>query len=225
MTLLEYNLVNYLSKRLKRKTKIKLTKNLKSILRLNKNSKADDELRIAEYFAIADKSILDQLLNYLNGIVKNFPPEVRMFANSIPIPESRQKQLLKNNKAKGEYFDLDPIANRLNLQYFNNRLDVKIRWGRSPRKLKNRRIKRIRLGYFDPLTKIITINKRIDSPTVIIEYLELIIYHEMLHLEQFNSKSKQLLHNKEFKLAEKRYVNYKFAIEWEKANLIDLLMV
>ena len=112
---------------------------------------------------------------------------------------------------KGGVYDLEEIFQELNRRFFQGLLgQPRLGWSRHP----SRRM----LGHFDPAHNAIIISKVFDRdsvPPFVIDYL---VYHEMLHLRypvEYRSHRRSV-HTKEFKQAEKKFPQYRQAIEWLK---------
>lgn len=106
----------------------------------------------------------------------------------------------------GQNHDLLNLFNKLNKEYFHQQLD-------QPRIMWSARRSKRRLGYYDPQSDTITINRRFDSqdtPQILVEY---ILYHEMLHkslgIREVNGR--RYAHTNVFKKAEKRFKDYQRA--------------
>jgi len=116
---------------------------------------------------------------------RQVPPAVRstysVFINSL---EMKEKSLLTRSQRghklllnpKGQHFDLTPLFDKLNVEYFGSQLaNISLGWSFR----KSRRI----LGHFDPSHSSITISRIFDDlkvPETIVSY---ILFHEMLHAQ------------------------------------------
>ena len=109
---------------------------------------------------------------------------------------------------QGHYYNLEEIYERLNLRYFEGKLD-------RPRLLWSPRHSKRRLGYYHPESDAITISRSLDNRDVQLLLVEYILYHEMLHktLGIRETNGRRYAHTGEFKKAEKRFNNYTEAIE------------
>jgi hypothetical protein len=119
--------------------------------------------------------------------------------------------------------DLDKIFERLNQEYFNNRIQATIRWGRD---VKSHNKSGFRYGSYDEGKKLIRIHPRLKQDFVPQCVLELTVYHEMCH--QFAPSYKKngiwQSHHAEFKKKEREFINFKDARNWEKHNWHRLLL-
>lgn len=120
--------------------------------------------------------------------------------------------------SKGKVYDLRRVFTYLNRQYFNSTLDMSISWfGRGHKKGTNCHT----LGYYCNSMNLIKIHRALDKRSIPAFYLYFVVYHEMVHSlvpGRINSRGQWIIHGPEFKRKEKKFVKYKQATEWEKAN-------
>ncbi|MCB2156448.1 hypothetical protein KQI84_16355 [bacterium] len=126
---------------------------------------------------------------------------------------------------RGVFYDLAPIAARLNRTYFDGKLKFAITWGRRPTK-QPRSLRQITLGNWNVRQCLIRIHPILDSPTVPPFYLDYIIFHEMAHIavpSRVDKQGRLLHHTPEFYAVERRFRRYREAIDWQNHNLDRLL--
>ncbi len=78
----------------------------------------------------------------------------------------------------GEVYNLREIYERINAQYFDGKLALKIAW------VGNRYSRprtRVLFGSYDPYKKVIKIHRRLDQAHVPEYFISYVVYHEMLH--------------------------------------------
>lgn len=123
---------------------------------------------------------------------------------------------------RGRCFDLQPMFDRLNAEFFENAIQAKIGWGRMPG---GRRRKSIRLGVYDHTAKEIRIHPALDRPEVPAYFVEFIVYHEMLHqlFPSLQTEGRRTHHPKAFRAREKLFPHYALSLRWERENLSLLL--
>jgi predicted SprT family Zn-dependent metalloprotease len=114
-------------------------------------------------------------------------------------------------------FDLKEIFDRLNAEYFDNKIQANVGWGRDSRK-KNRSA--FRFGSYDRAKKQIRLHPRLNQEFVPFTVVELTVYHEMCHqwAPSFKRNGVWRDHHPEFKAKEKEYRFYREARLWEKQN-------
>jgi hypothetical protein len=105
--------------------------------------------------------------------------------------------------ARGRVYDLTPVFERLNEEYFQNSVRIS-QLGWSQHKSRNT------LGHFDPAHNSITLNRRLDHSMVPQYVVAFILYHEMLHAhigERFRN-GRRHVHHREFRIAEREFKHY-----------------
>ena len=113
------------------------------------------------------------------------------------------------SSARGRVYDLDKMFDRLNRQYFDERL-VKptLTWSQ-------RRTRRI-LGHHDAVHDTIVISKTLDARDVPDWFVEYILYHEMLHIKHPARLigGRRYYHTNAFRAEEQRFPRYEEAQTW-----------
>ncbi len=123
------------------------------------------------------------------------------------------------SNSKGACIDLQELYDRVNAEYFEDKIDVPIAWFPAPR---YRRFRHITFGVYDRTTPIIRINRILDQSSVPLPFVEFIVYHEMLHAvckSLLDTRGRLLVHTAEFRRLEKQHKYYPFAKEWERGCL------
>jgi hypothetical protein len=226
MTLFEHSFASDLSERLGPGFAITLTDNRSTMVSIRKKNGITN-VRIARYLALGDRDVTDGLFAYLVGSVKSLPKNVRAFAESQPAPKDAARRVKVKAQPKGFCYDLGKIARNINQQYFDGVLKVTITWGRGGVSPKRKRSKNrhVQLGSYSRDIDLIRINPVLDTQDVPLEYIGLVIYHEMLHkkfdAEQDGKKTggRRSVHPMAFRKAEKEYEGFEAAMAWEAKNL------
>jgi predicted SprT family Zn-dependent metalloprotease len=119
--------------------------------------------------------------------------------------------------------DLDRIYERLNQEYFDDKVQAKIMWGRD---VKSRNKSGFRYGSYDEGKKLIRIHPRLKQDFVPQCVLELTVYHEMCHqfVPSYKKNGTWQSHHPEFKRKEREFKDFKDARNWEKHNWHRLLL-
>ena len=117
---------------------------------------------------------------------------------------------------EGQHHHLGEIWDRVNAEYFEGRLQLKITWF-------HRRFKeaprRIILGSYHFKPQLIRINNYLDQAHIPSYFVEYIVYHEALHhvLPPRPGKwGKRAIHHAEFKALEKKFKHYDQAKAYSK---------
>lgn len=142
----------------------------------------------------------------------------------------RHKSVLTDARARdlellplGEVHDLAVTMHELNQRYFEGRVDAQITWTRAAR---NQRRSSIHLGTYSDELRLIRIHPALDQAFVPSYFVELVVYHEMLH--QVHDPGgrecrRREVHSAAFRADERRFERYHEALEWERKNLKRLL--
>ncbi|HOV32348.1 MAG TPA: SprT-like domain-containing protein [Candidatus Hydrogenedens sp.] len=101
---------------------------------------------------------------------------------------------------EGKFYNLQSYFDKLNQQYFGNKLTNKISWSISSSYPIKRRVKTFRLGYFCRGCSKIFISPSLDNCRIPEKIVEVIVYHEMVHAFIFKFyPSLEKPHDKKFK--------------------------
>lgn len=135
-------------------------------------------------------------------------------------PEAEEEEVIAQS---GDERDIDKIFAHLNQEYFSNRIQAKIMWGRD---VKSRNKSGFRYGSYDEGKKLIRIHPRLKQDFVPLCVLELTVYHEMCHqfAPSYKKNGTWQSHHPEFKKKEREYKDFKDARNWEKHNWHRLLL-
>lgn len=119
--------------------------------------------------------------------------------------------------------DIEAMFARLNRDYFNDKIEATVKWGRD---VKTQNKSGFRYGSYDENKKLIRVHPRLKQDFVPIYVLELTLYHEMCHqfAPSYKKNGSWQSHHPEFKKKEKEYKNFKDARNWEKNNWHKLLL-
>lgn len=175
------------------------------------------QLRLHHMFLGAEESDLKALASYLRGDRRGATRLDRFIEQNM----NKVRRRLDGD-THGDMYDLLNIRDALNRVYFDSPQDVTVVWGA---KANTRKKRSIRLGSYAFDDKLVRINSVLDQKIVPAYVVVSVVYHEMLHhaLGVRYKNGKRLLHSKEFKLREKKYVHYALSEEWIKNNLSKLL--
>ncbi|MBS1795240.1 MAG: M48 family metallopeptidase [Acidobacteria bacterium] len=116
--------------------------------------------------------------------------------------------------ARGEFFDLDEIFEKLNAVYFRKSLPKPVlSWSA-------RKTYRI-LGHHDGTHETIVVSRSLDDRSVPEYVVEYIVYHEMLHIfhPTVHHNGRRSIHTPEFRRSERRFADYEKAERWIEQNI------
>jgi hypothetical protein len=168
-------------------------------------------VRISDILAGAPAPVMEALAHILLGkLYRKTVPRVyghryRMYLNRRDMRRSidlvrqiRGRKFISG--AQGEHYDLDPIFDALNQEYFFGLMaKPHLGWSRRP--------SRTTLGHYDSSHNAIIISRRLDSPKAPPMIVEYVLYHEMLHLRfPVDLRGvRRRVHTREFREAERNY--------------------
>jgi hypothetical protein len=134
------------------------------------------------------------------------------------VPERPQQKLTE----RGRVHDLGEIFAHLNAQHFQGLLEARIGWGRRGPGGRRRSIK---MGVYLHDQKVIRIHPALDDERVPRYFVELVVFHEMLHqaIPPVSRDGRRIVHGRDFRVRERRFPGYARARAWEKQNLHLLL--
>lgn len=174
---------------------------------------------IHRMFLEAPRKVMDALISYLKQEQKNISPTIREFIETN-LRKLDYSHLLNPEtiETKGEIFDLREIYNKLNRDYFNEKLNLNITWfGRPNQKAKSQ----VTFGLYHDQLKLIKIHRLLDDPSTPDYVIEFVVYHEMVHCVcpgYFDEKGCHRIHSKEFKAQEMQFEDYHEAVTWLKKH-------
>jgi hypothetical protein len=131
-----------------------------------------------------------------------------------PLPQLEQR---------GRVHDLAEVFERLNAGHFGGSIDARIGWGR--RAPLGRRSS-MKMGVYLHDQKLIRIHPALDDERVPRHFVELVVFHEMLHQAvppALDCDGRRVVHGPEFRERERSFPGYDRARAWEKQNLPLLL--
>lgn len=156
-----------------------LTRNRVSMVSVRFDFLGRPRVRLSQAFLTAPETVVAALGHYLQTRSRVSWKQVCDFVASRepePVP-TRQVTVF----SKGRVFDLTPIRERVNQQYFNGALDCRIGWAKPGRRRRYARTRTLRYGTYNKALNLIRINPALDDERVPAEFLEYIVFHEMLH--------------------------------------------
>jgi hypothetical protein len=176
-------------------------------------------VRMSDLLAGAPAPVLEALAHILLGklyrkqVPRIYSHRYRLYLNRRDV--RRQAHLVRQIRGRkflsgprGEVYDLEPIFERLNRQYFDGLLGrPQLGWSRGA--------SRSMLGHFDPSHNAIVISRIFDRPQTPPIALDYVMFHEMLHLRYpvDHSGTRRKVHTREFREAEKKFPELKKAKE------------
>jgi predicted metal-dependent hydrolase len=197
-----------------------------------KREKGLYRLRLHHMFLEAEPEVVRALGRY---VAKNDRDASRLLGQFIDINQRKIRRTRRHRlrepapvtiETRGEVYDLQDIYDDLNLRYFADCIDARITWGqRNPPGAKRRRRNSIKMGSYSVEDRLIRIHPSLDRPFVPREFVEWIVYHEMLHQKHDIPVigGRRIFHTEEFMAEEASFEHYEPSRQWERDNLDRLL--
>jgi predicted metal-dependent hydrolase len=173
--------------------------------------------KVSKLFANAPNQILEVIAVILLSRVykRQIDKHTRSLYRAYSQQLSYKRQVRKlDYSAKGKYFDLQLIYQRINNIYFSGELKVaNIGW--------SKKRSYTRLGFYDKKRNLIVISKIFDSPAASLKVLQYLMYHEMLHIKypEVTVNHRRRIHTRDFKQAEKQFPDFDEIQVWLKKNV------
>ena len=137
------------------------------------------DVRLDRAFLDAPAAVIEALAQYLRTRSGAAWSVVRRYAGTIrPAPVAPARVRVRPG---GRVYDLEAIRERVNRQYFNGAVRCRITWGRLGVRRRRARCRSIRFGSYIQAQNLVRVNPLLDDPRVPAEFLEYIVFHEMLH--------------------------------------------
>lgn len=114
----------------------------------------------------------------------------------------------------GRTYDVQSLFDRLNRIYFDHKLDLRVEWSQRTSAKASRRVL---LGYYLEKEKRIVLTRRLDNPRVPLYFVEIVLFHEMLHA--VFPRDDHRMHTEQFKKFERLHPDFERAKIWEKENI------
>ena len=199
------------------------TDNRSVMISVKGNAASGYQLRIQQLFRQAPEAVWRALVAHVRGTDAGasaiLRQHVRRHQHLLPQRRTRRAQALQS---RGRHFDLEAIYQALNRDYFDNRVQARITWGRQPPRRPRRSI---RFGTYNSSERLIRISPLLDQAFVPRYVVENVVFHEMLH--QINPpqrlNGRWSIHTPAFRHAERRFPHFEQAEAWQRRHVARLL--
>jgi len=158
---------------------ITITRNRVSMVSVKFDFLGRPRLRVNQVFLHAPEAVIASLGHYLQTRSRVAWKQVSDFVASRNPETSPVRPVIV--QTKGRVFDLAMIRDRINLLYFNDSLDCRIGWAKAGQQRRNARTRTIRYGTYNKALNLIRINPILDNSRVPAEFMDYIVFHELLH--------------------------------------------
>ena len=164
-------------------------------------------VRLHRAFLAAPEAVLRALGDYVRRRTRTAWATVRRYAASIapePAPARRSRVV-----ARGQVYDLAAIMARMNVRYFEGRVRCRIGWGKRGGRRRRTRSRSIRFGSYVGDQNLVRVHPALDDPRVPEEFVEYIVFHEMLHAAVPSERRSGRLahHHAAFRSQERRFAD------------------
>lgn len=156
-----------------------LTRNRVSLVSVRFEPGGAARVRLSQAFLAAPDEVVTALGQYLAKRSRAAWQMVgRYVASLTPALAAARAVTLPT---QGTVYDLALIRDRVNSLYFNGRLDCRIGWGREGKSRRQARTRTIRYGSYNKAQNLVRIHPALDNARVPPEFVDYIVFHEMLH--------------------------------------------
>jgi hypothetical protein len=202
-----------------RPLKIKINDNRSTMLSVRWEP---DHTRVSlhKMFLHAPDEVMNPLSQYLQCKKEELNPSIKAFIEQKMLALDYSHLIDASDLiTQGEAYDLEAIYIEINETYFDGALNLRITWfGKKGRRYRSR----LNLGLYEETTKLIKINRILDTILIPEYVLRFVIYHEMLHnicTAQVDDRGHTRVHTDEFCDMEEQFEHYHLAQKWIRDNI------
>lgn len=198
---------------------VRLLKGKSTYISAKKDRRGVLNLSIHPLFLHAPTPVLQALVHFAMKPDSQSRKVIRQMAYLYFTKIAPPKADLALSDPVGEHVDLQILYDKVNRKYFQGTLELPISWFAVP---KYKKFTHITFGSFDREQPLVRINRLLDHPSIPIEFVEFVVYHEMLHavcLPEIDKRGHVKVHTREFKRREALHEHWFFAQMWEKKSL------
>lgn len=204
---------------------LRINDNRSTVLSIRAMRGAPRRLSLHRMFLSSDEEIIRALSEYLRGRESEASRgALREFINShhaamlAEAPPPRKMRLC----SRGAVYDLDAMAESVNDEYFEGKVDARITWGRQGAKRARKARRHIRFGSYDATLGLIRIHPALDSADVPRFFVRFVIFHEMLHAQLDpppDAPGPRRVHTALFRRREAAHPDFQRAMKYESEFL------
>jgi len=171
-------------------------------------------LTASEAFIEAGPEVLEALICAALGAGgETASKAVRAYAESEPFARLLRELDLPeaDDAARGRYYDLRAVFERVNREYFQDRIE-------RPRLVWNSTLTRRKLGHYQPASDTVMISITLDQPGIPEAVIDFVMFHELLHkdLGMPLVNGRRRVHSPAFRQAERKFRQYSEVQEFLK---------
>lgn len=167
----------------RRPVSIVLTRNRVTMISVGVADDGRARVRMHEAFLGAPDAVVEALAAYVRTGKRKHWTAVGAYARAIEASTAGPAHPVSRPAPGGDVHDLGCLARLVNQRYFNGRVKCAIAWGRErpSRRQDAPRGRSMRFGSWSSATRTLRVNPRLDDPRVPRQFIEYILFHEMLH--------------------------------------------
>ena len=199
-------LLSGLSRHCRRRIQLTLTRNRVAMMSMRFDGE-DVRLRLDHRFLLAPDDVIRAVGQYLETRSIAGRAVIRAYVSGL-VPDGAGVACPLRRITRGRVYDLQAIRDRVNRRHFSGRLTCGITWGRPGVSRRWRvRIRTRRYGSYVKAEDLVRINPVLDDARVPLEFVEYIVFHEMLHavVPSRRSNGQCRHHHSGFRAMERRY--------------------
>ncbi len=188
-----------------RSIELVLTSNRVSLVSIRFAAAGSPRVRLSRVFLAAPDEVVAALGQYLAKRSRAaWRVVVRYVRAHSPEPVIPRPVTLPT---QGAVYDLALIRDQVNRLYFDGRLDCRVGWGRTGQARQRARTRTIRYGSYSKAHNLVRINPVLDDARVPVEFVEYIVFHELLHaaVPSERGDSRWLHHHETYRKLERRF--------------------
>lgn len=201
-------LSEFLNEGSRQSVSIALTRNRVSMLSVCFEPNGEIKLRLHSAFREAPLPVLRALQTYLRTRRRDAWHVASQYARSIQV--AAPKKQTRRETTRGDVHDLAEIRTDINQRFFGGSLKCRVGWGSRRAQRRSARSRSIRFGTYCRERDFVLINPRLDSQRVPRQFVEYIVFHEMLHavVPSVRRNGRWSHHPPEFRALERRFPDW-----------------
>jgi hypothetical protein len=191
-----------------RPLRLTITRNRVSLISVRFEAGGGARVRVSRAFLAAPDETILALGRYLARRSREAWQVVGRYVSALaPEPASVRPVRLPT---RGQVYDLEAIRDRINRLHFNGGLKCRVGWGRPGPPRRRARTRTIRYGSYCKAQNLVRINPLLDDARVPAEFVEYIVFHEMLHAAVPSEKGegRWAHHHETYRTMEQRFPGY-----------------
>lgn len=199
---------------------LRINQNHSTLITIRSAGKARPlRLSLHQMFLTGGEEILQALAQHLRAPTRHSQQILRRYidAHSAQLEVQRAQPRKLKLRSRGKVYDLHELAQQVNAQFFDGKLEYHITWGRGNATRTRRR--HITFGTYDHHQKLIRIHPALDQPGVPEFFMRFLIFHEMLHAlidPEHDGDGRRYVHTPKFRHIESQHPDYERAKQWEE---------